>query len=96
MLVVGEAIVFLRLIRREKRLVPAGLLVSQPLRPDELRPTWGRAFRQESAKWGLFLTMIIFTILLRDRVAEILAAISVLVWVIPNHDSFWPLTRAKE
>jgi hypothetical protein len=35
-------------------------------------------------KWGLFLTMIVFTITLKDRIAEILAGVSVLLWIILN------------
>ena len=81
-LVVGGAIVFLRLIRRE---LPH---TNQPLPPPEpssgRKSDWGRAFRQESAKWGLFLTMIVFTILLIDRVAEVLAVTSFVVWVLLN------------
>jgi hypothetical protein len=45
-------------------------------------PNWKQALRQESAKWGLFLTMIIFTVLLVDRVAEILAVASPLLWLL--------------
>jgi protein-S-isoprenylcysteine O-methyltransferase Ste14 len=47
-------------------------------------PNWKQAFRQESAKWGLFLTMIVFTVLLVDRVAEILALASLLLWLLLN------------
>jgi len=47
-------------------------------------PDWKRAFRQESAKWGLFPTMLIFTVLLVDRVAEILALASLLLWLLLN------------
>jgi hypothetical protein len=47
-------------------------------------PNWKRAFRQESAKWGLFLTMIVFTVLLVDRIAEILALASLLLWLLLN------------
>jgi Na+-transporting NADH:ubiquinone oxidoreductase subunit NqrB len=91
-LVAGEAIIFLRLIRREKEVTRTSLSMSQPLPSREplfaVGPTWGQAFRQESAKWGLFVTMIVFTLLLRDRVAEVLAAVSFVVWVLLNWRSF--------
>lgn len=89
LLVVGGAIIFLRLVRREKELTVLGMSqpsASQPL--FGLGPIWGKAFRQESAKWGLFLTMIVFTALLRDRVADVLAAVSFAVWALLNCDSF--------
>jgi len=47
-------------------------------------PDWTAALRHEAAKWGMFLTMIAFSITLKDRLAEILAALSVLTWVICN------------
>jgi protein-S-isoprenylcysteine O-methyltransferase Ste14 len=96
-LVAGEAILFFRLTQREREaknvegvrpdtpVAPPPQLLHRPLL--EL-PMWGKAFRQESAKWGLFLTMIVFTLLLRDGVAEVLAAASVIVWVVLNCDSF--------
>jgi protein-S-isoprenylcysteine O-methyltransferase Ste14 len=102
-LVTGEAIVSLRLVRRERALRSAGtpepadsnstqLLPSyrRPA-PNNFAPTWKKAFRQESAKWGLFLTMIVFILLLRDRVAEVLAGLSFLVWVLLNYRSFQAL-----
>jgi hypothetical protein len=42
------------------------------------------ALRQESLKWGLCLTLVVFTITLTDRLAEILAGLSVLVWLTLN------------
>jgi hypothetical protein len=54
-------------------------------------PDWKKAFRREPAKWGLFLTMIIFTVLLVDRVAEVLALASLGFWVLLNLPIF---TRA--
>jgi protein-S-isoprenylcysteine O-methyltransferase Ste14 len=99
LLLTGEAIAFFRLIRREKELrsaethqpahpIPAQLLVSPGVPPPGRGAMWTKAFRQESGKWGLFLTMIVFTILLRDRVAEILAGLSFLAWVLLNLGSY--------
>jgi Na+-transporting NADH:ubiquinone oxidoreductase subunit NqrB len=78
LLVMGESVVCFRLIRRERENRTAlGTGTS-----------WGKAFREESAKWGIFVTMIVFTLLLRDRVAEVLAVLSVFVWVLLNGSSF--------
>jgi hypothetical protein len=57
----------------------------------ETNSSWGKAFQQEAAKWGIFLTMMIFVITLKDRLAEILAASSFLVGVLLNARR--PLTR---
>jgi hypothetical protein len=96
LLVVGQALVNLRLIRREERLrsaanlqpaqTPAHDLPRQPLQG--VAPTWRTAFRQESAKWGLFLTMIAFTCVLRDQVADVLAILSIATWFVLNYSSF--------
>jgi len=43
---------------------------------------------QEAGKWGLFVTMIVFTLLLRDRVAEVLAVLSFVTWAVLNIG--WP------
>ena len=78
LLVTAESMVFLRLVQRE-----------QSLRTPEIRfaVTWRQAIRQESAKWGLLVTMTIFIFLLNDRVAEILAGLSFLLWLALNYAS---------
>jgi protein-S-isoprenylcysteine O-methyltransferase Ste14 len=95
LLVVGETLVTVRLILHERALVDARDS-SERAAVDELAPTseawpglrvrtsWGEALRRESGKWGLFLTMIVFSLLLRDRVAEVLAGASFLVCVVLN------------
>jgi protein-S-isoprenylcysteine O-methyltransferase Ste14 len=97
-LLAGKAAALLRLIQREQylsRMESAGLVgpnVAQaassrePL--GEKGPLWRNSFRQESAKWGMFLTMIVFTSLLQDRVGEVLAMVSLLVWALLNCGSF--------
>ena len=82
-LVTAESIVFLRQVRGERSLRP------------ETRSAidWKQALRQESAKWGLFVTMIIFIFLLNDRIAEILAVLSFLLWMALNYAS--RSTRAR-
>ncbi|MGA2430442.1 MAG: hypothetical protein ABSH13_18230 [Candidatus Acidiferrum sp.] len=95
-LVAAEAMVAVRLIRREEAshctevARPASANETQSLAPRQpvLGRTWKESLRQESAKWGLFLTMIVFTLLLQDRVAEVLAGVSFLVWVVLNCRSF--------
>jgi hypothetical protein len=65
----GEAIRIFRLARRKNEASSAR---------DRLGisgATWREAFRQESFKWGIFLTMVAFTITLRDRVAEVLIGV---------------------
>jgi hypothetical protein len=75
LLVAAESIVFVHLVQHERS-----------LRTPEIRSavTWRQAIRQESAKWGLLVTMIIFIFLLNDRVAEILAGLSFLIWLALN------------
>jgi hypothetical protein len=46
--------------------------------------TWSEAFRRAASKWGLAASMIVFTLTLKDRVAEIGGAISFLVWFALN------------
>ena len=102
LLVAGQAFLDFRLIRRAEedlhRTVDSQQILSRvprllpsfrpclPAKGDA--PNWKQALRQESAKWGLFLTMIIFTVLLVDRVAEILAVASLLLWLLLNLPSF--------
>jgi hypothetical protein len=92
MLVAGQVFLDFRLVRRaEDDLhraahpqqthppVPRLLPSFRPCLPSKGdAPISKQAFRQESAKWGLFLTMIVFTVLLIDRVAEVLALASLL------------------
>ena len=45
-----------------------------------LKPRWGQAFRGEAFMWGFFLTMVAFTLTLQDRVAEMLAGVTLVLW----------------
>jgi protein-S-isoprenylcysteine O-methyltransferase Ste14 len=101
-LVAGQALLDFRLIRRAEQHLkraahPQQTLPRLPRLLPSFRPcvpakndtpNWKQAFRQESAKWGLFLTMIIFTVLLVDRVAEVLALASLLLWLLLNLPRF--------
>jgi protein-S-isoprenylcysteine O-methyltransferase Ste14 len=105
-LVAGDALLVSRLIRRTDQLertatalqvrprLPRLLPSFRPCFPAKGRsPNWRKAFGQESAKWGLFLTMTIFTIVLIDRVADYLVLASLLLWFLVNLPSF---TRSLE
>jgi hypothetical protein len=87
LLISGESIRLLRLVGRDKltmnadRPAHASLSAIQHVMP---RPEWARAFRAQAVKWGLFLTMIVFSVTLVDRQADILIAASVLVAVLLN------------
>ena len=52
------------------------------------RLQWKTAFRQEAVKRGILLTMIIFVMTLKDRVAEVLALASLLVGLLFNAPIF--------
>ena len=69
-LVALETVRVTRLIRRKDR--AESQHVSAGGTQDVSSPVW-EAFRRQSFKWGMFLTMIVFTITLEDRLAEILA-----------------------
>lgn len=97
LLVAGDAFLVLRLIRRTDELesrasslqhhlrVPRLLPSLRPCFPAKgLEPNWKHAFRQESGKWGLFLTMLIFATVLIDRVADYLVLASFLLWLLLN------------
>lgn len=74
-LTIGEGIRIFRLLRRGTESTELeGLRISE----------WGIALRRESIKWGLFLTMIVFTITLRDRIAEIQIGVSIVFWALLN------------
>jgi len=69
-LVAGESLRLSRLVLRESGQQRSSLTHNS---------MWLRAFLQEATKWGIFLTMIVFVITLKDRVAEVLAVVSFLV-----------------
>jgi protein-S-isoprenylcysteine O-methyltransferase Ste14 len=100
-LVLGDALIVFRLIRRTDELertatspqdrprLPRLLPSFRPCFPAKgCSPNWKKAFRQESGKWGLFLTMIIFTIVLIDRVADYLVLASLVLGLLLNLPSF--------
>jgi hypothetical protein len=91
LLVCGELLRIVRLVRFEvAEGLPNQLTEEQsavPLR--EAGADLGIAFRQQAAKWGIFVSMIVFSITLRDRLVEILACASGAVWAMLNLPTPW-------
>lgn len=92
-LLLGENILVLRLTNRESlgsesRSEYVSHVPSHSPRFSEngIRVNWTSALRSETSKWGLAVTMLVLTVTLRDRVAEILAAAGFLLWAALN----WP------
>lgn len=87
-LLIGEAILVSRLLLREQEI---GILDSQ-VAPNRVSLPgsqqrgrfWVEALRREASKWGLAVTMVVFTYTLKDRLAELLAAVSFLLWAALN------------
>jgi hypothetical protein len=77
--IVCETVLLFRLFLRDREDLPAPYLLA----PGAANP-WGSAFRAAASKWALAATMILFAWTLRDRIAEIGAAISVAVWLALN------------
>ena len=61
----------------------SALPASAPL-VQQIGPKWKKAFRQEGAKWGILVSMIVFVITLEDRHVEVLALASFLVGMLLN------------
>jgi hypothetical protein len=80
-LVGGESILVLRLILLERS--PDAAPVSGPAPV----PSLSSALCLESAKWGIFVAMIAFTMLLVDRVADVLILASLGLWLALNYGS---------
>lgn len=82
-LVVGEAIRILRLVRNKDELSSAGV------RLVETKSRWREASRREALKWGIFLAMVAFTITLSDRVADVLIGTAWLVGLLLLKTPSW-------
>jgi hypothetical protein len=94
LLIAGESLRLLRLALRNRNEFQTA--TSKPAAPQSTPPPpdWPRALRIQAAKWGIFVTMILFSVLLIDRVAETMAAASVLIWMLLNLPD-WFRTRTK-
>jgi protein-S-isoprenylcysteine O-methyltransferase Ste14 len=93
-LIAGEVLLITRLLGRDQSVVPHSLTAFRPAL-STVEADWGMALRKQAAKWGLAMTMIVFTLTLRDRIAEILAAASFLVWVLLNIPDFVRSSRSS-
>ena len=80
-LAIGETVLATRLYLRE-------LNSGCEQRAGETMRSWASAVRTEAVKWGLFLTMIVFTAVLIDRVADVLAAASLAIAAALNWRSY--------
>jgi hypothetical protein len=94
-LVAGETLRIFHLVQREDARARNLLLHTSPIASPLIPPAaqgfhsrLGKAFRQETVKWGLFLTMVVFVITLKDRLAEVLAAASFLIGLLLNAPIF--------
>lgn len=89
-LVAGEALRILRLTARQRQGNAAS--PDSGWDPPPSSQSWSLCFRRQAAKWGLFATMIAFTVTLIDRVADVLACASLLVAIVVN---FGEIRRCK-
>jgi hypothetical protein len=94
-LVAGETLRIFRLLQREdpraRNFLKHPLTSALPLLPpaaQEFHSRLRKAFRQEAVKWGLFLTMVVFVITLKDRLAEVFAVASFLIGLLLNAPIF--------
>jgi hypothetical protein len=74
-LIGGELFLVVRLYVRERENSPTDKSAGR---------AWRNCFRQAFSKWALAASMLIFTLALRDRIAEIGAAISLAIGLILN------------
>lgn len=77
---------FREFARRVPRLLPS---VSPRIPAGGLEPHWGEAFRAEAFMWGFLLTIVAFTITLRDSVAWTLGLGSLVLWLIQGASARW-------
>lgn len=88
-LILGEGVRVLRL-----GLVQEEVRTSGTARPEvalgRVPHSFAEAARMEALKWAIFVTMIVFTITLRDRYADVLIGLSILISALLN----WPAVRS--
>jgi hypothetical protein len=85
-LVAGETVLIPRLVLLERSFDTAPVAATPKL-------SLSKALRVESAKWGIFVTMIVFTLILVDRVADVLVLLSLALWAVLNCGSIrWHAT----
>jgi hypothetical protein len=86
LLTVAETILASRLILREK--AADSVTSSEPIVGASISSPWRNAIHLESGKCALFLTMLVFTSLLNDRITEILGVGCFLLAALLNYKSF--------
>jgi hypothetical protein len=84
-IIAGEALLAFRLFVRDRDRATS---TSPPSSVHAADAKWGEAFRQAAAKWGFAASMIVFTLTLRDRIAEIGGGVSFLIWAALNLPRF--------
>ena len=81
----GELLLMVRLVLRDRSAAAPPARLSAD--------AWGPAFRAAASKWGLAISMIVFAWTLQDRIAEIGAAFSFVIWLILNVPHVRTLTK---
>lgn len=79
-LIAGEAVLVFRLVLRDRE----NAAPAEPIRTSshhDAKTAWGRGFRTALSKWGLAISMVLFTLTLQDRIVELGCAISFLAWL---------------
>jgi len=101
-LVAGETLRVFRLIQcedtRTRNLLLHTLPTASPLippAPQDFHSGWERPPGRKQSKGELLLTMVVFLITLKDRLAEVLAAVSFLIGLLFNAPIFPPGTKHR-
>jgi hypothetical protein len=104
-LVAGETILVLRLLLRDRETTPRPestqtrhTAPEAAARVTSVEPkaesSWRTGFRVSASKWGVAASLVLLSVTLQDRIAEISAGIGFLAWLIMNaHRSFASGTR---
>jgi len=79
LLILGESIRIMRLALDREQVPPL----------PERQVRWSPAFLRESVKWGIFATMIAFSVSLVDRVADYGILASLLTWALLSISTRW-------
>lgn len=89
-LIFGETVRLLRLwlAQDDRQALLSGNSTSETVAA-VMQLSFSEAVRREAFKWALFISMIVFTVTLRDRYADILIFASILISILVN----WGLVR---
>lgn len=92
--VTGEAIRVIRLAQRLRtRSDQSAVSAVAQLESRSIPADWARALREQSGRWGIFLTMIVFSITLVDRQADYGVLATVLFWIGLNYSQTYHAAR---